>query len=146
MGNPLVDQGTLNRLIASIVIPDFPELNVTPSFLGDEAIAVARQGDGVTYIPTQTGAVTSPEPYQTVAISIHLLKTQFLSGLYEQQRKADSRIGEITVRSDTRAFPPMQFINCSIQSVGELRMNGKDAGYRITIMGYEPINNDLWNS
>lgn len=144
-GNPLIDQGTLNRLIASVVIPDFPELNVTAGFLGEDGIGVALQGDAVLFIPTLTGAVTSPEPYMPVQVTIHLLKSQFLSSLYKEQMEADARIGTITVRPDTRSFPPYQFINTAIQSVAPLAMNGKDAGYRITIGGYYLINNDLWS-
>jgi hypothetical protein len=145
MPNPLIDQGTLNRLIASVVIPAFPELNVTPAFLGKEAIRVVPQGEATDYIDTQTGAVRSPNPYIRVGISIHLLKTQFLSGLYKEQMEADSAIGDITVRPDTRAFPPYQFFNCSIQNVGEINMDGTDPGYRITLMGYYNINNALWD-
>lgn len=145
MANPLIDQGTLNRLLGSVVIPDFPELNVTASFLGEDGLSISLQGEAVVFIPTMTGAVTSPEPYMAVQVSVHLLKTQFLSGLYKDQMESDARIGTITVRPDTRAFPPYTFINCAIQNVAPIAINGKDAGYRITIGGYYPINNDLWS-
>lgn len=144
-GNPLIDQGTLNRLLAALVIPDFPELNVTASFLGEDGISIALQGDAVQFIPTMVGQVTSPEPYLAVQISVHLLKSQFLAGLYKDQMEDDSRIGTITVRPDSDAFPTYTFANCAIQSVPQISMNGKDAGYRITIGGYYTINNALWS-
>jgi len=145
MPNPLIDQGTLNRLIASVVIPNFPELNVTVGFLGKEAIRAALAGDATDFIDTQTGGVPSPNPYMRVSVSIHLLKTQFLSGLYKAQMESDSRIGPITVRPDTRAFPVYNFVNCSIQGVDEVNMDGSDPGYRVRIGGYYEINNDLWD-
>jgi|SRR5580765_1836084 len=144
-GNPLIDQGTLNRLIASVVIPELPQLNITPPFLGKEAIRLALQGDATDYIDTQTGGVTSPSPYMRAAVTVHLLKTQILSGLYKVQMEADSRIGDITVRPDTKAFPVWQFFNCSIQNVSEINMDGLDPGYRITLAGYYIINNNLWD-
>ena len=144
MANPLVTQGSLNRLIGSVVIPDFPALNITAPFLGDEGISVALQGDTTTFINTLTGAVTSPEPYQGVQISAHLLKTQYLSIAYKLQIEADARIGDLTLILDSFPFPPYHFTNCAIQSVGELRLNGRDAGYRITIGGYYYINNNMW--
>src|SRR5215831_11127360 len=112
MPNPVINQGSLSRLVASVVIPDFPELNITPEFLGDEGISIVFQGETTAYIPTMVGAVTSPEVYQQVTVTAHLLKTQFLSQLYEAQRQADSKIGDIAVRPDTRDFPPYGFFNC----------------------------------
>lgn len=145
MANPNINQGTLNRLVGSVVIPNFPELNVTPEFLGDEGIGITFEGESTTYINTMTGAVTSPEPYQAVAVAMHLLKTQFLANLYETKRSNDARVGDIVVRVDTRDFAPFSFLNCSIQSIGEIRANGRDAGYRVVLKGYQQINNSLWD-
>lgn len=145
MPNPNQPQGTLNRLVGSVLIPNFPELNVTPEFLGDEGISIAFQGETTTMINTMTGQVTSPEPYQPVAVTVHLLKTQFLSGLYKDKIEADARVGDVVVRVDTRAFPPYQFFNCAIQNVAEIRANGRDAGYRVTMQGFYQINNNVWD-
>lgn len=145
MGNPNQPQGSLNRLIGSVTIPDFPELNVTAEFLGDEAIGLGFQGETTTFINTMTGQVTSPEPYIGATVSVHLLKTQFLSGLYKSKIESDARIGDVILRVDNRSFPPYQLFNCAIQSVGELRNNGRDAGFRVTIQGFYQINNDVWD-
>lgn len=145
MANPNVNQGSLNRLVGSVVIPDFPELNVTPEYLGDEGIGITFGGETTTFINTMTGAVTSPEPYQPVTVSIHLLRTQFLSNLYKNKIEDDARVGDVVVRIDTRNFPPYPFFNAAIQSIAEIRANGKDAGYRVTLAAYYQINNSLWD-
>lgn len=145
MANPLVPQGTLSRLRASVLIPDFPQLNVTAPYLGDEGIGLALQGESTTYIQTLTGAVTSPEPYMLAAISVHLLKTQTLAALYKAQMEDDSRIGTVVVRPDAATLPLYQIINCAIQSIAELRMNGRDAGFRLNLTGFYPVNGTLFD-
>jgi len=145
MANPLISQGTLNRLRASIQIPDFPELNVTAPYVGDEGISLSLQGDSTTYINTLTGAVTSPEPYMLAQVSLHLLKSQSLANLYKAQMEDDSRIGNVIVRPDVTTLDPYQLINCAIQSVGQLTLNGRDAGFRVTITGYYVLNGVLFN-
>ena len=61
--NPQIVQGTLNRLLASVVYADFASLNVTSSYLAKEAISLGFDGDTSLLIGTLTGAVTSPDPY-----------------------------------------------------------------------------------
>lgn len=144
-GNPLVAQGTLNRLQASVIFTSFPGLNITPAFLGEEMIGIALQGKSVTYINTATGAVSSPEPYMPVEVTANLLKTQSLAGQFKAQMETISLLGDCTVRPDSIALPPYSFINCSITGVRELRLNGKDAGYNISIEGYYLVNATLWD-
>lgn len=145
MANPLVPQGTINRLVASIVVNNFAQLNVTPPFLGKDAIKLSFEGVTTTYIPTQTGAVTSPEPYQQVSVSVHLLKTQNLANLYKLQLENDARIGDLTVRPDVLTMTPWYLFNCSIMNVAELNFDGSDAGYRVTLGGIYYINSSLFN-
>ena len=45
--NPLVDQGTLNRIRASVEFTDFPELNVTSSYLAKAGISMRLTGESV---------------------------------------------------------------------------------------------------
>lgn len=145
MSNPLVSQGSLNRLRASVVLPSFPELNVTAPFLGEEGIRLALEGEATTFINTMTGAVTSPEPYQLVSVTINLLKTQSLADSYKRKQETDARLGDIVVRPDTGILSPYQFINASIENVGELNFNGKVAGYAVNIKAYYPINSAAFN-
>lgn len=145
MTNPLIAQGTLNRLRGSVVWEGFPALNVTAPFLGKEGIRLALEGEATTFINTMTGAVTSPEPYMTVSMTLNLLKTQQLGNLYKAQMEVSSLLGAGTVRSDSAILSPYSLINCSIQSVRELDFSGADAGYVVNVKGYYNINQALWN-
>ena len=143
--NPLVPQGNLNRLAASVIVPNNSALNVTPGFLGKRQISVAFEGGSTLYIDTQTGAVTSPEPYMKVTISIDLLKTQYVSGLWRAAMEQYAPLGPLTVRPDSLIFPNYYFHNCSIQGVRELSFAGTDASYMVTVGGYYLINQNLYN-
>ena len=143
--NPLVVQGTLNRLRGSVVWPNFPALNVTAPFLGEEGIRLTLDGDATLFIPTMTGAVTSPEPYQMITLAMHLLKTQALAVGYKAQQELSTLLGDGTVRPDASNLPVYQLINCAIESVRELNFSGDDAGYVVMVRGYYLVNSDLWN-
>lgn len=145
-GNPLVSQGTLNRLRGSVVLTDHPELNVTASFLGPEGIRLALEGEPTTQIPTLTGAVQSPEPYQLCNVTVSLLKTQALADAYKKQYENDTVIGDITVRPDSSVLSPYNLINCSLGPLRELSFNGTDASYAVSIRGYYQINASLWDA
>lgn len=144
MSNPLVDQGVLNRLRASVIWNDFPELNVTASYLGDEAIRLALEGEATTFVNTMTGAVTSPEPYQAVSLTMALLKTQGLGDLYKRKMERSTLLGQGTVRPDASPLSPYSLFNCAIGNVRELSFGGRDPGYVVTVKGYYIINSDMW--
>lgn len=145
MPNPNIAQGTLNRLVASVTWNDVPELNVIPSFLNRGGISLTLEGEATRYLPTMTGVVTSPEPYQMITLRINLLKTQQLAQSYDARRKLNSLLGTGTVRPDvTQGLQPFDILNCSIQSIGELNFSGEDAGYPVVISGYVSINSALW--
>lgn len=147
-GNPNVAQGTLNRLKASVVLADAPELNVTPPYLGKDMISTALDGPVTTQIDTATGAVQSAEPYQKVTITIHLLKTQALAPAYKARMESNAILGDITVWPDVQpgqGLTPYGFTNCAIQGVREINFNGLDAGWVLMISGYYQINNSLYN-
>jgi len=143
--NPLVSQGVLNRLRGSIVIPNFPELNITASFLGKEGIGLAFSGESVTYIDTMAGQVTSPEPYIGVTLSVALLKTQSLSDLFKQQMELNALLGDVTVRSDAITLSVYSLVNCSIKAPRDLRFNGEDAVFGVTIGGFYNVNSSQWD-
>jgi hypothetical protein len=142
--NPLIAQGTLNRLRGSVVVAGFPQLNVTAPYLGKEGISLALGGESTTYLDTMTGAVTSPEPKMMVNCVVHLLKTQPLAALYKAQMELLSLIGDITVIPDAATLGNYQIINCAIAAVSELRFSGEDAGFGVTLKGYYLINAALW--
>lgn len=146
MANPLVTQGVLNRLRGSIIIVNSPELNVTAPYLGKEGIGLTLTGETTLYIGTMTGAVTSGEPYQMADISVHLLKTQFLSDTYKQRQESNSILGDIVVRTDSAALGDYQFTNCSIKNISPLSFAGTDAGYVVTLGGVYLINSALFET
>lgn len=146
--NPMVPQGQLNRLIASVTIPNFAGLNVTAPFLGSQGVSLSFDGDGVLFIEAMTGTVISPQPYVMVTAMMHLLKSQSLAAQYELQRQTQSAIGSFTVRPDVSSsvgLGPWTISNGAIQTVRELNFSGTDAGYVVTLRGAYFINNDLWN-
>lgn len=146
--NPNVRQGTLNRLKASVNWNDFPELNVTPPFLGKEMLRLAFEGKATSFIPTTTGAVTSPEPYQKATLTMHLLKTQALAPQYKAQLEFNSLLGDCTVWPDVQTGTGLdnyQIVNCAIEDIREIAFDGVDAGYVVVIGGYYQINAALFD-
>ena len=144
-GNPQVAQGTLNRLRGSVVIPNFPNLNVTAPYLGRPGISIGFEGETTNAIPTMTGTVQSPMPYQMATVTIALLKTQSLASQWEAQRQALSLLGDVTITPDTTSLPSYTLNNCAIDNVRELNFAGEDAGYVVTVKGYYQINASLYS-
>lgn len=145
MANPNIDLGTLNRLASSLVIPDLPELNVTAAFVGKEGIKLSLEGESTMFINTMTGAVTSPEPYMVGTVTVALVKTLALADAYKQRMERNARIGNISVRSDSKALSLYMLQNCAIETVQPLDFSGGSADYTITIKGFYLVNSDLWN-
>lgn len=145
MANPLVQYGSLNRLIASLSWQTFPALAVTASFLNREGIRLALDGEATRFLPAMAGAVTSPEPYQMITLTVNLLKTQTLAAQYKAQMENTCLLGNGVVRPDSTVLPPYDVVNCAIEGVREQAYSGEDAGWALTIRGYYLINNALWN-
>lgn len=143
--SPNVPQGMLNRIRASVIIPSFPQLNITAPFLGRPGISMVRNGPVTTSLPTMTGAVQSPEPYQPVRISASLIKAQSLAAAWQAQEQLNSLLGDIVVRPDATPLTPYPITNCSLDNVEELRFNGETEAYAISISGYYLVNSSLWN-
>lgn len=145
MPNPLVAQGSLNKVRASITWPSFPALNVTAPYLGKNGIRLTLQGVSTLYLPTMTGAVTSQEPYMMIEMVINLIKPQALANLYKQQMETSSLIGDGTVRPDAVALGVYPITNAAIQGVRELDFSGEHEGFAVTIGGYYLVNAALFN-
>lgn len=145
MPNPLISQGTLNRLRGSVVWASFDSLNITAPYLGKGGISLGFGGDSTVFIDTMTGAVTSPEPYIRAQLRIELLKTQSLADAFKTQMETNSILGDCTVRPDSAALSPYQLTNCAIEGVADLQFNGEVAGYAIRISGYYNINSALFD-
>jgi len=143
--NPLIPQGTLNRIRGNIQVVSFPVLNITASYLGSEGFSFSRTSPATTMIDQMTGRVVSPEPYQSVNIEIHLNRAQGLAAQWEAQLVALSYLGDLTVYSDSANLTTYHFTNCSIENVSPIAVTGKTSDYSITLTGVYIINNNLWN-
>jgi hypothetical protein len=145
-----VPQGNLSRLSVALVVTNHPGLNITPPFLGREAIRLAIEGMATARVPTMTGLVTSPEPYQLVTATCHLLKTQALALAWQDRYNTDTRIGPYKVFPDLEpsegGIRPYQIHNGMIMGVRELNFSGEDAGWVVSLSGYIVINQNLWQA
>ena len=145
MPNPLVDQGTLNRLRASIVVPNAPQLNVISANLGREGIRLALDGPATAYLATMTGAVPSPEPYQIVTLTVNIVKSEPVSNIYKTQFETTVLIGPVTVRPDSPTLGLYQLLNCVLENVREMSYAGDEAIYAVTIKGTYQVNAGYFN-
>ena len=144
MANSQIQQGTLNRLLASVVYADFTQLNVTSGYLAREAISLSFDGDTSLLIGTLTGAVTSPEPYIYGTVTMHLLRTQALGEAYSSQIRTNTTLGSVTVYPDTQVLQPFQLNNCVLMSIQETAFDGTQAGLVVRLRGVYNINSTLF--
>lgn len=143
--NPMIPQGTLNRLRGSVNFVSNSQLNVTAPYLGKAGISLTLEGESTLMIPTMSGTVTSPEPYMMVSCVINLLKTQNLAAVFKAQMENTTLIGDFVVTPDASTLPTYYINNAAIESVKDMPLNGEDAGFVITLKGYYIVNNALWN-
>lgn len=144
MANPQVVQGTLNRLLASVVYATYPELNVTSPYLDKSAISLSFDGDTSQLLPTLTGAVTSPEPYMFGTATIHILRTQALGDAYKKQIETSTTMGSVTIIPDSTALSSFQLNNCVLSSIQEVAFDGNTAGLVVRLRGVYSINASLF--
>lgn len=143
--NPMVAQGVLNRLRASVVCADHGELNITAPYLGKNMIRVAFEGNSVEQFPTATGLVNAPEPYVQVTVTAALLRTQQLAASWLNQMLTNSKVGSMRIHSDTGTFPVMDLYDMVIRSVDPGPYDGSGPDVNLTLHGLMYVNNDLWS-
>jgi hypothetical protein len=145
MPNPLVPQGTLNRLRGSVVYARNATLNITAPYLTKEAISIAFEGDAGVLLPTLTGGVTSPEPYQMASVTINMIKTQALAEIYKQRFESDTSVGDVSIITDASTLSDYQLVNCILRGVRDLTFDGNQPVFQVTLSGIYYTNNTLWN-
>lgn len=145
MANPLIPQGTLNRARGSIIFASFPQLNITAPFLGPEGINMTPEGPIVENIGTLTGTVTSPALYQMMSVEVQLLKTQSFSDLFKKQLEQLALLGNFTVRPDAPTLSNYLIYNSSIIQASAGRLNGTTVPFMITLQGFYPVNNQIFD-
>jgi hypothetical protein len=143
--NPLVPQGTLNRVRTSVVVPAYTNLNVSAPYMGKQMARLNFEGNFSDLIGTATGAVESDEPYVFATLAISLLRTQALASAWLSQVQAGSGVGDITSYSDSSAFDAITLNNCVVQSIDPGAWDGTDPVVRVTLRGTFIVNNNLWN-
>jgi hypothetical protein len=144
-GNPLINQGTLNRIRGSVTFASNAGLNVTAPYLAREAISIAFDGDAGMLIPTLTGGVTSPEPFQMANVTINLVKAQALANVFKTQIETNVNVGDVSVISDSPALGDYEIVNCVIKGVRDVTFDGNVPGFVVTMQGIYNTNADLWN-
>lgn len=142
--HPIVQQGTLNRLQASVIVPSYPALNVSSSYMGKNFVSVDFEGDFAQLINTATGAVTSPEPYVYANVTVDLLRTQALSGSWLTQGQTQSALGGLQIHPDTSAFSVISLVDTIIVNVTPGVFDGQDPVVRLNLRGVFYLNDNLW--
>ncbi len=145
MANPLVSQGTLNRVRCSVIIPDDTALNIDSSYMGKSFATISFDGSFSGQIETGTGVVNSPEPYVMGNVSVGLLRTQALSNAWLAQAKKNTSIGQVIIHSDSAAFPSIPLSTCVIGSIEPGAYDGTDPIVKLTLRGVFHLNEDMWN-
>lgn len=145
-GNPLIDQGFLNRVKGQVVFTNFPSLNVTAPYLGREGINMRLTGNAAAQLGTLTGTVPSPECYMPVTLAIALLKTQSLAEAFKTQLESNSLLGPCTVWPDVQlgGISSFQLNNMVIETPGDQVFNGTTPLFGVSLSGYYTVNNNLF--
>lgn len=144
-GNPLIDQGVLNRIRANLEIPNFPELNITAETLTKEGMTFSLEGASVQYLENMTGASRSLEPYQMVTGEVSIPKTSSIVALYKAKYESDCSLGPVSLISETTGVPDYDFQNFSIVGLRPMKLNGTEIQWVISMRGTYAINNSLFN-
>lgn len=142
---PIVGQGALNRIATHLVVANYTNLNVTPSYLGKNQIAVHSRDPASKLLPTATGGVSSPEPYQFWDIDMDLLKSQVFSWNWLTQMRTNCNLGPITAYSDAPStWQPMQFKSAQLVTVDPEAFDGDHQIVRVRLEAVYEINSILW--
>jgi hypothetical protein len=138
--------GVLNRLRASVVYNDFPELNVTSDFLTTEGIRLALEGNATDLLPAMVSLVSSPAPYLAASITMSLVRSSQLAALYKLQIEDTTLMGLITIIPDTDVLNPYTINNVALESVREMAFAGMEAAMVVTARGYYNVNTGFFGT
>jgi len=143
--NPFFAQGTLNRVRCSVIPSAFPSLAIASYNMGKRFATFRPDEDFVHQAQTGTGVVNSPEPYVMATIEVHLLRTQGLTEAWINQAKQTGIIGDVTIHSDTSAFPSRTISNSVIRMLQPGAFDGVDPVAVLSLHGVWYVNNNLWS-
>jgi hypothetical protein len=138
--------GVLNRLRASVVYNDFPQLNVTSNFLTTEGIRLALEGNATDLLPAMVSLVSSPAPYLAASITMSLVRSSSLASLYKLQFEDTTLMGMVTIFPDTDVINPFIINNVALESIREMALAGMEAAIVVTARGYYNVNTGFFGS
>jgi hypothetical protein len=138
--------GVLNRLRASVVYTDHPELNVTSGFLTTEGIRLALEGNAADLLPAMVSLVSSPAPYLSASITLSIVRSSSLAQLYKLQIEDTTLLGLMTIYPDTDVLTPFIINNVALESVREMAMAGMEAAMVVTARGYYNVNTGFFGT
>lgn len=145
--NPLVPQGILNRVRASLNVIGYPDMNAPASFLDVDGITMAFEGAGSDLIGTMTGGVPSAAPYQMVTATARLVKTAALAMVWKTQFETNANIGDVDITGDATNLADYYLSNAIVVSAPtDLNFAGKSAAFTIVVKGIYYINSDLFDA
>ncbi len=144
MGNPYVPQGLLNRVKASVIIPNFTSLNIASTYMSKKFVTVTFDDDFADQPETATGIVNSPKPYVMASVNVGLIRTQPLADSWLQQVQSDTQIGRVIVHSDSSTFPQLHIHNCSILKLEPGPYDGTDPTVDLLMRGVFYPNSYIW--
>jgi len=143
--NPILIPGNLNRVRASIIVPNNTTYNIPAQYLAKEGIAIAAQTAVNTQFQGMTTIVNSNEPYQLVQLTISLVKTLALAESYKELIENNPNLDQITVVPDTNVLSEFTLYNCAIMNWNGQSFAGTQADYTFMIQGAYYISNNLWS-
>lgn len=143
-----ISQGTLNLVRASVIVPSYSNLSITPEYMNKEMAHLDFVSDATNQYETGTGLVNSPQPYVKATLSVAILKTQSLAAAWFAQFQLQTILGTISVHPDVDssvAWPVIRMHTCALMKPQPGKFNGTDAGLVLTISGLINANSALFS-
>jgi hypothetical protein len=141
----MVPQGVLNRVRASVIVPQYTSLNINSSHMSQKMLTGTPEEDFTEQPMTAVGVVNAPNPYVKYTVNVGILRTQALAYAWLQQAQTTVMVGRIVIHSDTSAFPQIRIHNASIIKIDPGAYDGRDPVVDLTLRGVFYVNNDMWS-
>jgi hypothetical protein len=143
--NPQIQQGVLNRLRSSVIVPAYTNLSITAPYMGKSLVKVEFEGNVVEQIETATGAVRSPEPFVMASVTVGVLRSQSLAASWLAQAQSDGYLGQVNVHPDTSVYPVISLAETVIRHIDNGAFDGTDPIVRLTLRGTYYVNAKMWS-
>lgn len=144
LGNPLVVQGNLNRVITHILFPSNVGLSVTAPYMAKGMATFTHEAQIVDQISSATGLVNSPNVFVMGHFDVALLRSQPLAAAWLDQVQLNAQIGTAVGYSDSTTYPPITLLNASIITHVPGPWDGSDPTCRFTVSGEFLVNASMW--